>query len=110
MVIKNITGNGSKNAAKVIGFGTVILQPDEEKTIPDSLAYVDETDEEGRPTGKKVILPALKAQEKIGAITIKETVAKKTAAATPKQEQAGEEAATAEAPKAGRSTKATKGK
>ena len=34
MIIKNITGNGSKNAAKVIGFGSVILQPDEEKAIP----------------------------------------------------------------------------
>lgn len=76
MIIKNITG-GRDVAAKVIGIGPIWLQPDEEKTIPDSMAYVDETDDEGRLTGKKVILPAIKAQERLGMIKITETKAEK---------------------------------
>ena len=82
----------------------MILQPDEEKAIPDALAYVDELDDEGRPTGNKVILPALKAQERLGAITIKETK-KAVKKEEPKEEPVAEPAeedtaeATAEEPK-----------
>ena len=72
MIVKNITG-GSDNAAKVIGIGPYWLQPDEEKTIPDSLVYVDEVDDEGRKTGKKIILPAIQVQVNKGMLKLKET-------------------------------------
>ena len=72
MIIKNITG-GRDNAAKVIGIGPYWLQPDEEKNIPDSVTYVDEVDEEGHKTGKKIILPAIQAQVQKGMLQIKET-------------------------------------
>lgn len=72
MIIKNITGaNG--NAVKVIGIGSYWIQPDEEKLIPDSIAYIDEVDGEGKTTGNKIILPAIQIQAKMGVISIKET-------------------------------------
>ena len=97
MLIKNITGNTTKNAAKVIGIGNVMIQPDEEKMVPDSMAYVNEVDDEGRQTGKKVILPAILAQAKMGMISYKETGKKPAAKAeTPAEEPAEEERVTYE--------------
>lgn len=92
MIIKNITG-GRDISAKVIGIGPYWLQPDEEKTIPDSIVYVDEVDEENRPTGKKIILPAIQAQVKMGMIKITETKGgkKAPAKAEPKEEAQPEE-------------------
>ena len=93
MLIKNITGNTTKNAAKVIGIGTIMIQPDEEKLVPDSMAYVNEVDDEGHQTGKRVILPAILVQAKMGMITYKETEKKTAKAEKPAEEPVAEEPA-----------------
>ncbi len=91
MIIKNTTGTNG-NAAKVVGIGPIWLQPDEEKIIPDSILYVNEVDDEGRETGKKIILPAIKAQERLGVIELKETVKPAATPAVPVEtEPAAEE-------------------
>ena len=98
MLIKNITGNSTKNAAKVIGIGNVMIQPDEEKVVPDSMAYFNEVDDEGRETGRKVVLPAIELQAKLGMSTYKET-AKKAAKAEEPAAEATAEPAEEDAPK-----------
>ena len=74
MYIKNITDvSNDKIKPRVIGIHKDIsLNPGEEKYIPDELVYIDEVDSFGRPTGKKSVLPALRAQERIGLIAIRE--------------------------------------
>lgn len=101
MLIKNITGNSVKNAAKVIGIGNIMIQPDEEKVIPDKLAYVNELDDEGRETGNKVILPGILLQAKLGMLTYKETGKKpEKNAEKPVEEPKAEEEPAAEEPAA----------
>ena len=56
MVIKNITNT---SAPKPIGIGNVVIMPGESAEIQDELAYVDELDNSGKKTGKKVIIPAI---------------------------------------------------
>lgn len=91
MIIKNTTGTKG-NAAKVVGIGPIWLQPDEEKIIPDSFLYVNELDDEGRETGKKVILPAIKTQERLGMIELKETVKPAATPAVPVEPETAAEA------------------
>ena len=78
MYIKNITDvSNDKIKPRVIGIHKDIsLNPGEEKYIPDELVYIDEVDSFGRPTGKKSVLPALRAQERIGLIAIREELRK----------------------------------
>lgn len=75
MYITNITDKGTdKIKAKVIGITKdVSLMPGDRVFIPDDLVYVDEYDRFGKPTGKKIIIPALQAQERVGIIKIEET-------------------------------------
>ena len=67
MIIKNIT---DQKTPKVIGFGPYWLMPGEEKYIPDEILYVEELDKYNRPTGKKIVLPAVTMQEKLGMLKI----------------------------------------
>ena len=75
MHITNITDKDTnKVKSKVIGITKdVSLMPGESVSIPDDLVYVDEFDRFGKPTGEKIIIPALKAQERLGLIKIEET-------------------------------------
>ena len=79
MYITNITDKGTEKVkAKVIGITKdVSLMPGDRVFIPDDLVYVDEFDRFGKPTGRKIVSPALQAQERVGLIKIEET-AKKT--------------------------------
>jgi len=88
MVIKNITDKAG-NAPKVIGFGGMFVLPGESIQIPDRIAYCDEYDEDGNKTGRKVVLPGILAQAKIGMLTYEET---KAAEAKPAKTEAPVEA------------------
>ena len=57
---------------KPIGVGKQFCLPLQEMQIQDRDAYCEVFDERGKPTGKKVILPGLRAIEMQGFITIKE--------------------------------------
>ena len=79
----------------MIGFGSrLFAQPGETIQIPDRIAYCDEYDEDGNKTGRKVILPGILAQAKLGMLTYEET---KTAKAEPVKEEAPAEEAAADA-------------
>ena len=76
VIIRNI----SNKPVGVIG-GAVCL-PNEKFELKDKDAFCDVFDEDGNKTGEKMILPGLKAMEKIGYITldiVEEKVAKKVA-------------------------------
>lgn len=88
MIIKNITDQEGK-APKVIGVGKFWLMPGEEKPLPDDALFIDETDDYGRPTGRRIVLPAIERQREMGMLSYKED--KK--AAEPAPEQAAEAAA-----------------
>ena len=55
-----------------VGIGKQFCLPDKEMQVQDKDAYCSVFDEDGNDTGKKVILPGLKAMEGFGLITIKE--------------------------------------
>lgn len=94
MIITNTTDRAG-NAPKVIGFGSrLFAQPGETIHIPDRIAYCDEYDEDGNKTGRKVILPGILAQAKLGMLTYEET---KAAKAEPVKEEAPAEEAAADA-------------
>lgn len=91
MKITNTTDRAG-NAPKVIGFGSKLFaQPGETIQIPDRFAYCDEYDEDGNKTGRKVILPGILAQAKLGMLTYEETKAVKEE--VPAEEPAAEAAA-----------------
>jgi len=73
MIIKNVTDRATP---KVAGFGRVWIEPGKQKEIPDETAYVDEVDDYGKPTGKRIVLPALTRMKDMGMIEIIETVKK----------------------------------
>lgn len=90
MNITNTTDRAG-NAPKVIGFGSrFFAQPGETIQIPDRIAYCDEYDEDGNKTGRKVVLPGILAQAKLGMLTYEET---KTVKAEPVKEEAAADAA-----------------
>lgn len=95
MYITNITDKSTdKIKAKVIGITKdVSLMPGDRVFIPDDLVYVDEYDRFGKPTGKKIVIPALQAQERVGIIKIEETPEKpvKEAPAKPVSEENDDE-------------------
>lgn len=96
MIIKNITDEAGKTP-KIIGVGTQWLQPGEEKMIADAICLVAEFDDEGRPTGKKVVLPSLRAQERLGQISIRESGKTTAARVVTETEQTDEDAKKSEA-------------
>lgn len=53
-----------------IGIGKQSVLPDKEIKVKDKEAFCEIFDENGNPTGKKQILPGLKALEIIGFVTI----------------------------------------
>lgn len=57
---------------KPIGVGKQFCLPGDEMQVQDRDAYCEVFDEYGKPTGKKQLLPGLKAIERQGFITIKE--------------------------------------
>lgn len=60
---------------KPIGIGKQFCLPGDEMQVQDRDAYCEIFDEYGKPTGKKQILPGLRAIEMQGFITIKEAKA-----------------------------------
>lgn len=80
---------------KPIGVGKQFCLPLQEMQVQDRDAYCEVFDERGKPTGKKVILPGLRAIEMQGFITIKEEKEAKKAPvkAEPVAEAAVEETA-----------------
>lgn len=69
MLIKNTS---NQNTPKVVGIGPYWIEPGQERMIPDSILYVDETDDFGNKTGKKIILPAVAVQKRMGLIDYRE--------------------------------------
>ena len=95
MIIKNTT---DKKTPKVIGLGPYWIMPGEEKSIPDEFVYVREFDKFDRPTGRKILLPAVAVQKKLGMLEIATpTIGPDNAPAVPKDD---ENDATAEEEKA----------
>lgn len=87
-----------------IGIGKQSILPDKEITVKDKEVFCEVFDENGNPTGKKQILPGLKALEIIGFVTIKINEEPKD---EPKAEKKADEAPAAEEkPKAKRGRKA----
>ena len=72
-----------------IGIGGKSVLPDKEMIVQDKDAYCDVFDEHGNDTGKKMILPGLKALEIRGYITIREEK-KEEPKVEPKEEPAEE--------------------
>ena len=87
MIIKNVT---DKTTPKVAGFGRIWIEPGKQKEIPDQMAYVNEVDEFGKETGKRIVLPALTRMKELGMIDIIETARKK---AEPSDDDAGKKKA-----------------
>ena len=109
MLIRNIT---NKSTPKVVGVGHMWLQPGEEKYVPDDGLYVDEVDQYGKLTGKKVIINALKNQVRLNMLEIvedkqedKEESVEKSEKENPVEDQVVEET-----PKKTRATRTTKKK
>lgn len=75
MFIKNTTDKGSP---KVVGVGDIWLHPGEEKYVSNEKVYVDEVNFKGKKTGKKVVLPAILAQKRLGYIEYREDPADMT--------------------------------
>ena len=61
MLIKNTS---NQNTPKVVGIGPYWIEPGQERMIPDSILYVDETDDFGNKTGKKIKTDEGEKQEK----------------------------------------------
>ena len=55
-----------------VGVGKQFILPDQKMKIQDKDAYCSVFDEDGNDTGKKMILPGLKAMEGFGLINIEE--------------------------------------
>lgn len=86
-----------------IGIGKQSVLPDREIKVKDKEVFCEVFDENGAPTGKKQILPGLKALEMIGFVTIKVDE-------EPKPEPKPEEEKKAEEPVAEEKPKAKKGR
>ena len=69
MLIKNIS---DQKTPKVIGIGPYWIEPGQERVIPDVLLYIDETDDLGNKTGKKILLPSVAVQKRMGMIDYRE--------------------------------------
>lgn len=69
MLIKNIS---DQKTPKVIGIGPYWIEPGQERLIPDNILYVDETDDLGNKTGRKIILPSIAVQKRMGMINYRE--------------------------------------
>ena len=74
MFIKNTTDvNNNKIRPKIVGIHKDLsLAPGEEQYVPDELIYVEERNRKGEKTGRKYILPALVAQQRMGLISMRE--------------------------------------
>ena len=86
-----------------IGIGKQSVLPDKEIKVKDKEAFCEVFDENGAPTGKKQILPGLKALEMIGFVTI--TVEEEPSPEPKKAEKKAEETSAEEKPKAKRGRK-----
>ena len=86
-----------------IGIGKQSVLPDKEIKVKDKEAFCEVFDENGAPTGKKQILPGLKALEMIGFVTIK--VEEEPSPEPKKAEKNVEEPSVEEKPKAKRGRK-----
>lgn len=87
MRITNTTDNSKNSGVKVIGIGDYSIMPGETKEVPDRLVYVDETDANGKLTGRKTVLPSIMALARKKMITYVETAQKAEVPAPPVIEQ-----------------------